>query len=474
MNQKKVLIIDDEHAVAQMLGHILRKDGYEVSEADTAAKGLDAVQSKVPDLVLLDLNLPDANGLTVLSRILRSHPATQIVMMTGQGDIETAVQSMKLGARDFLTKPFDSSQLKSSLQSLWRQSAEYGPVPRIPVGDSLEIKEVWAQISRYAIPDVSILLAGESGTGKELFARVIHAQSKRSSRQFVALDCATLPETLVESELFGHEKGAFTGATEQRTGKFELSQGGTIFLDEIGNLPINFQAKLLRVVQERYIDRLGGQRSVPVDVRIVSATNLDLEKAIQRGAFREDLYHRLAQVLIRIPPLRERRGDIEKLTHYFIDLFNTRFGRDIQGISDSALNMICEYRWPGNVRELENVICSSVLAADDVINVESLPDRLRRSDTPAGPEPAVAFFRELAARQVTLGLKNGVFDLKAFVSGFDEQIEQAVLRELLGRRKFTQLELCALLKVDPKTLRAKLNKYDLRDVPGPNNIPSGK
>jgi DNA-binding NtrC family response regulator len=474
MNPKKVLIVDDESALVQLLGRTLRKDGYEVSDADTAAKALEMTQSSAPDLVLLDLNLPDSNGLVVLSRILRAHPATQIVMMTGQGDIETAVQAMKLGARDFLTKPFGSSQLKSSLQSLWRQSAEYGAMSRIPVGDSPEIKEVWAQISRYALPDVSILLSGESGTGKELFARVIHAQSKRSSRQFVALDCATLPETLVESELFGHERGAFTGATEQRTGKFELSHGGTIFLDEIGNLPINFQAKLLRVVQERYIERLGGQKSIAVDVRIVSATNLSLEKAIERGVFREDLYHRLAQVMIHIPPLRERRGDIEKLTHYFIELFNARFGRSIQGISDSALNLICEYRWPGNVRELENVICASLLAADDVINVESLPDRLRRADTGKGAESTTAYFKELAEQQVTLGLKNGVLDLKAFVSGFEEQVEQAVLRELLRRCKFTQLELCALLKVDPKTLRAKLTKYELRDLPGSSELPPEK
>jgi len=474
MNQKKVLIVDDEITIVQMLGRVLRKDGYEVSDAGTAAKALEITEGIAPDLVLLDLNLPDANGLVVLTRILRAHPATQIIMMTGQGDIETAVQAMKLGARDFLTKPFDSAQLRSSLQSLWRQSAEYGSMPRVPVGDSPEIQEVWAQISRYAIPDVSILLSGESGTGKELFARVIHAQSKRSSRQFVALDCATLPETLVESELFGHEKGAFTGATEQRTGKFELSHGGTIFLDEIGNLPINFQAKLLRVVQERYIDRLGGQRSVPVDVRIVSATNLDLEKAIHRGGFREDLYHRLAQVLIRIPPLRERRGDIEKLTHYFIELFNARFGRNIQGISDSALNMICEYRWPGNVRELENAICASVLAADDTISVESLPERFRRSDLSDGAESSAGYFKELAAQQVNLGLKSGELDLKALVSGFEEQVEQAVLRELLSRRKFTQMELCSILKVDPKTLRAKLNKYDLRDVSGYPNPRSGK
>ncbi len=466
MNQKKILIVDDEVAIVQMLSRILRKDGYEVLEADSAAKALESAQGNVPDLVLLDLNLPDENGLVVLGRILRAHPATQIVMMTGQGDIETAVQAMKLGARDFLTKPFEPSQLRSSLQSLWRQNSEYGSVTKIPIGDSPEIQEVWSQISRYAIPDVSILLVGESGTGKELFARVIHAQSKRCGRQFVALDCATLPETLVESELFGHEKGAFTGATEQRTGKFELAHGGTIFLDEIGNLPLNFQAKLLRVVQERYIDRLGGQRSIPVDVRIVSATNLNLEQAIQKGAFREDLYHRIAQVVIRIPPLRERRGDIEKLTSFFIDLFNVRFGRNIQGISDGALNLICEYRWPGNVRELENAVCAAVLAADDTIEVESLPDRLRRPTRGIGAETAAAYFRELAAQQVTLSLKSGVLDLKAFVAGFEEQIEQAVLRELIGRRRFTQMELCSLLKVDPKTLRAKLNKYDLRDLPG--------
>jgi two-component system, NtrC family, response regulator len=401
------------------------------------------------------------SGLVVLERILRLSPAVQAVMMTGEGDIRTAVQAMKLGARDFLAKPFQANTLNSTIQSLLHPRSS--TFTRLAVGDSPQIREVWSQISRYALPDVSILLVGESGTGKELFAHAIHAQSKRSAKPLVALDCATLPETLVESELFGHEKGAFTGAIEQKIGKFELAQGSTLFLDEVGNLPVSFQAKLLRVLQERYVDRLGGNKSVPVDVRIVSATNLDLEQAIQKGAFREDLYYRLAEVMIRIPPLRERKGDIERLATHFIEQSNHRFGRRIRGISDSAWDLLREYRWPGNVRELENTIRASVLAAEDIIEPIYLPEYLSRPNSKPEASAADAYFREIVCRAIDSVIENGALDLKALVAGFGDQIERAVFAELLGRRRRTQSELCALLKIDPKTLRAKLKKYDLHN-----------
>jgi DNA-binding NtrC family response regulator len=461
----KVLIIDDEPQLRNMFARVLSRDGYEVEGAGAGRDALESVKRGSPDLVLLDLHLPDLNGLEVLDRIAKSSPSVPVVMMTGQGDVATAVRAMKLGATDFLLKPFDAMHLSATVRTLLErnQGLEAGLVTRPIISQSPEMSEVWTQVARYALPDVSILLTGESGTGKELFARAIHDRSKRRDKPFVALDCATLPETLVESEIFGHERGAFTGAAERKVGKFELAQGGTIFLDEIGNLPLAFQAKLLRVVQERYVDRLGGNRSIPVDVRIVTATNLDLEQAIRKGTFRQDLYYRLAEVTVRLPTLKERRGDLEVLADHFIREFNHRFGRQVQGISDEAWKILRPYAWPGNVRELENVIKSSLLAADEVISTEHLPGYLcSPAAAAADGEADHGDLRVRIRRQVESGLQNGSLDLKRLVLAYGEEIEREVLLELLRRRDFTQVELCDLLHVDAKTLRAKLQRSGLR------------
>jgi DNA-binding NtrC family response regulator len=461
----KILIVDDDYNLQQMLGQLLRNSSYQIDATDSGAIAIDKVRHIMPDLILLDLNLPDQNGLITLERILRISPEAKVIMMTGEGDIATAVQAMKLGARDFLSKPFDNAHLLLSIRHLLHDEPGSSSklFSRPIIGESPEIKEVWNKVTRYALPEVSILLGGQSGTGKELFARAIHAQSKRRDKVFIALDCATLPETLVESELFGHEKGAFTGAVEQKIGKFEQACGGTIFLDEIGNLPLNFQAKLLRVIQERYIDRLGGRKSIPVDVRIVSATNLDLEQAILRGAFREDLYYRLAEMVINIPPLRQRHGDIKLLAHHFIHEFNQRFGCKISGITNEALDILLQYRWPGNVRELENTIRASLLAAESIIDVEHLPQYLRRTDSGTDEtSSAHARLSPSVLAQIESALESGSLDLKSVIAQNAEEFERAVLAEILAQCHFNQMNLCALLKLDPKTLRAKLHKYGLQ------------
>jgi DNA-binding NtrC family response regulator len=463
MISSNVLIIDDDEGTRKLLTRVLGREGYTVETAETGGAGIETAQQMNPEVVLLDLNLPDIYGLEVLERLLRTNSDTRIVIITGQGDIGTAVNAMKLGATDFLQKPLELQKLLWTLQSLLRPRPPTDlAVANSIIGKSLEMGEVWAQISKYARPDISILLRGESGTGKELFARAIHERSKRSDQPFLAIDCATLPDTLVESELFGHEKGAFTGAMDRKIGKFELAHGGTIFLDEVGNLPLNFQAKLLRVIEQRSIDRLGGIRSIPVDVRIISATNLNLEQAIQKGTFRDDLYFRLAEVTLTLPPLRSRQNDIPLLTSHFIEEFSTRFGRKVKGVSDEALAILREYRWPGNVRELKNAIKSSLLASEDIIDADHLPEYLRRlnslpSEHDSSPDALALQIRNL----VTEGLQRGFLELRETTEAFANKAEKAVLAELLERGRFTQSELCKLLDLNPKTLRHKLKKYNL-------------
>ena len=465
MNQSKILIVDDEQDLRQLFARVLAKAGYDTKEARSGREALDSVRAFVPDLILLDLYLGDTTGLEVLPKVLKICPNALVVIMTGKGEVETAVRAMKLGAIDYMLKPFEPERLKSTVQTLLEHVAgrsESSLRKRI-IGESPRMQEVWTMIGRYALPDVSILFLGESGTGKELFARAVHEQSKRRSNLYVALDCATLPETLVESEIFGHEKGAFTGAQDRKIGKFEYAHGGTLFLDEIGNLPLHFQAKLLRSVQERYIERLGGNKPIPIDVRIVSATNLDVEQAMRKGTFREDLFFRLAEVVIRLPALREREGDIELLANNFVNEFNRKFDRNVQGISDHAMSLLRDYRWPGNVRELENVIKSSLLAADDLIGPEQLPEYIRGSTASVTQtDESANDFSVRIRQQVSDGLEGGSMDLKTIIAGYTEEIEEEVIRELLRRRQFTQAELSSLLQVDPKTLRAKLQKFGLR------------
>lgn len=464
MNTRRILIVDDEPEFRGLLAKYLQRQGYRTQEAATGTEAIEIALANAPGLILLDLNLPDLNGLVVLERILERQPSAQVVMVTGAGEISIAVEAMKLGAADFISKPPDLPKLKATIESILgsKQQVETDFHSQSILGNSPQMAEVWEQISRYARPEVSVLLSGESGTGKELFARAIHERSKRAAGPFVALDCATLPDTLVESALFGHEKGAFTGAIEKKTGQFEIADGGTIFLDEIGNLPLHFQAKLLRVVQERTINRLGGNKTIAVDVRIISATNLDLMQAIRKGGFREDLFYRLGEVSIHLPPLRERGNDIEILIRHFIDESNRRFGRSVRGISDEALSLLRDYRWPGNVRELRNVIKFSLLAADDFIGVDHLPEHLKQNAAAPAQAPAAGTqIREAARSHVDRGLAEGRLYLKEVAARSSEEAEKAILEELLSRRRFSRTELCALLDIDPKTLRAKLMKYGL-------------
>jgi two-component system, NtrC family, response regulator len=391
----RVVVIDDEVNAAAALETLLREDGYEVAKANDARSGLALVEQQEPDVVLTDLRMPDMDGIELLSRIKDLRPETMVVLMTAYGTVKTAVRAMKLGAEDYLSKPLDVEELEVVLQKTIERKRllEEAQVLRERlhqkyrlenlVGESPEMLAAFKTIQQVAPSSASVLLLGESGTGKELFAQALHQNSSRKDRPFIKVACAALPETLLESELFGHEKGAFTGALYTRAGRFEMAAGGTLFLDEIGDISPGVQIKLLRFLEEREFERVGGNRTFKVDVRIVAATHRDLHKKMQEGSFREDLFYRLNVIEIRIPPLRERPGDIPVLAHHFLRKFAEANRSPARRISDEAMALLLQHSWPGNVRELENAVERAVvLASDKVLTPAHLPT-LRRPDAPS-------------------------------------------------------------------------------------------
>jgi two-component system, NtrC family, response regulator AtoC len=374
-SRKRVLVVDDDAHIRQLVDQILKRTKlYDVTAVSNGEACLARLAETQADLVLLDYQMPGIDGMETLQAIRGSHPGLPVVIMTAHGTIERAVDFMKLGAYDFLTKPFpaerlkvtvmnaiQASRLETELQSLRSELHERYHFDSI-IGQSGVMQEAFRSASRVVNSEVTVLLSGESGTGKELFARAIHHHSTtRSPGRFVPVNCTALPESLLESELFGHEKGAFTGAASRRIGKFELANGGTIFLDEIGEMSQAIQAKILRVLQEREFERLGGNELVKVDIRLISATNKNLEEEVRKGRFREDLFYRISVFPIHLPPLRERREDIPLLAEFFLKRYTEREGKSIQGFGPETLRVLLGYHWPGNVRELENVVERAVV-----------------------------------------------------------------------------------------------------------------
>jgi DNA-binding NtrC family response regulator len=364
----RILIVDDEKSQRDMLAGFLKKEGYAMETAESGKIALELIDQKYFELALVDLKMPEMDGIELLEKLKEQHPEIQVIMMTAYGTVETAVEAIKKGAYHYIGKPINLDELKLDIKKALnnqrilienrylKEELEQQYKDLKIIGESKAINEVLSTVARVAPTDSTILIRGESGTGKELVARAIHALSQRKNEKFIPVSCAALPETLLESELFGYEKGAFTGATKKREGRFELADGGTLFLDEIGDIPLETQVKLLRVIESQEFERLGGKDTLKVDVRIISATNQDLEKKINEKTFREDLYYRLNVISIPIPPLRERKNDIIHLVEYFIKKSNQKCGRDIKGITQRAREILLSYDWPGNVRELENII----------------------------------------------------------------------------------------------------------------------
>lgn len=397
MKKHQVLIVDDDKNIRRMIEvHLKKEKSYEAIQAANGEACLKTLQEEVPDLILLDIQMPGIDGIETLEQIKQQYSRIPIIMMSAHGTIDIAVRSMKLGAYDFITKPFsgdrlnitvrnalESNELRGEVEQLRRELQEKYQFKNI-IGQSGAIQNVFRSVSKVINSNVTVLLYGESGTGKEIIARAIHYEGqKRRNGPFVVVNCSALPESLLESELFGHEKGAFTGASHKRMGKFEHADGGTVFLDEVGEMAPSTQVKVLRVLQEREFERVGGNEVVKVDIRLISATNKDLEESVRKGEFREDLFYRLCVFPIKLPPLRERKDDIPLLIQYFMEKYTAREEKNIGSMSPDAIELMMTYHWPGNVRELENTIeravvltsTSEIVANDLPANVRAIGER---------------------------------------------------------------------------------------------------
>ena len=464
--KKRVLLVDDEPRVRASLRTVLEPT-YEILEAADAAEGLKSFKHDAPDLVLLDVILPGTDGLAALQTMRTENRAVPVIMLTGTKSVKTAVDAMKLGAADYLSKPFDVEELQIVIErTLGKQELEQEVrqlraqvVQRYAfhnlIGKSPAMQEIYAKIEQVADSRTTVLVTGESGTGKELAAKAIHYNSARRERPFVALNCAALPETLIESELFGHEKGSFTDATARRVGQFELAHTGTLFLDEIGDLSPATQAKLLRVLQEREFTRVGGVQSIKVDVRIVAATNKNLDEMVRKNQFREDLYYRINVIALYLPPLRERGEDIALLAKHFLAKRIEEEKRPPQEFTKSSLELISHYPWPGNVREMENIIEQAFIwsKGSDVITPEHLPNILR-TDT-----------RSTSLRDDTLA---GRLSLEKAVMEFEREI----ILDALKRTTYVQTHAAAMLGISRRMLKYRMDTLGIsRPDNGVNSEP---
>jgi two-component system response regulator AtoC len=456
----KVLVIDDEANLRKVLAALLRRDGYDVTVAEDGEMGIAEFQKNGADAVITDLVMPKVGGMEVLKAVNGSDPEVPVIIITAHGTVDSAVEAIKLGAFDYVTKPFDQVELSHVLAKAVRthegarHNARGEPRGRPAlVGESTAMQDVLRIIDKVADTPSTVLITGESGTGKELIATALHQGSSRRDKPFIRINCAAIPKDLMESELFGYERGAFTGAVTSKPGRFELADGGTLFLDEIAEIPVEMQVKLLRALQESEFERVGGIKTTHVDVRLIAATNRDLSVEIETGRFRKDLYYRLAVVPISLPPLRERPSDIPTLVRHFIDKYNRRLNKRIEGMTDEALALVQGYAWPGNIRELENLIERTLLFADGPrIDVADLPPLLRSPGllTPLpGPGPL-------------LPPAAGETGLKDIVRQRAAELEKDLIARALEETGGNVTRAAKLLQISRKSLQTKMKEFALR------------
>ena len=450
-NNGSILIVDDEKGQRDILNLILKKEDYEVVDVPGVREALEQLEKREFDLIMTDLKMQGQSGLDLLEKVQSDDPQQCIIMMTAHGTVDSAVEAMRKGAFDYLEKPLERDNLMLTLRRaferiglvrenrvLQKRIESIATIPNMQ-GEHPKMKEVFRIVAKIAPSNSTVLIVGESGTGKELIARAIHEGSPRRDKPFIAINCAAIPDTLIESELFGHEKGSFTGANAREIGIFEAADGGTVFLDEIGEMNVAMQAKLLRAIQEKEIRRVGGKVNISLDVRLVSATNKELEQEIQKGLFREDLFYRLNVIRVNLPPLRERGSDIKTLAEFFLEKYGREAGITLDGISKQALKLLINYRWPGNVRQLESVIERSVLMAEsNYIEPDDLPSEITASCS-------------LSAGGIN-------FDLP--LDGIDfEALEKDLIIKAMERAEWVIGKAAPLLGMSYKTLQYRLEKF---------------
>ena len=461
--KSRVLIVDDDRDLGMMLAALMHKEGLPCTVAYDGEAALQLVPMEEPDMLLVDVKLPGIDGMTVLQQIKETHPDLPVVLITGYAEIPEAVMAMRAGAFDYLAKPFENAEVvrvvRAALAERQRRRLHHAQelaednFLRVMMGPSDAVTRIIREINRVAPSNFTVVIEGETGSGKELVARAIYQLSRRAKAPFVPVDCGAIPETLIESELFGYQKGAFTGAVTSKAGKFEAAQGGTLFLDEISNLPLAAQAKLLRVLQEKAVLRLGATKPVKVDVRLIVASNQSLLGLVESEQMRQDLYFRLNEFTITIPPLRERKDDIPYLAKRFLDITNRELKKNVRGFSEYALEALFSYNWPGNVRQLRSVIRRGVLLAEDLITEKHL--EIKRA-----PVPGVAFTPKI------LGTPWNELSLREIVKRGVASVEREVLLQVLRHTKGNKAKAARLLQIDYKTMHTKLKALGIKQSGG--------
>jgi DNA-binding NtrC family response regulator len=471
----RILLADDEVNLRKVLGAILTRDGYEIVEAADGEQALDQVAANTDLAVLItDLRMPKLDGMGVLRKVMSDRPEMPVIMITAHGSVDSAVEAVKLGAFDYIEKPFEQTQIRQVVQKAvkTRELNARAPRPQLApqpgdgggrfglIGRSPVLEQIFAVIEKVADTPSTVLITGESGTGKELIARALHANSARRDKPFIKINCAAIPKTLMESELFGYEKGAFTGAVGSKPGRFELADGGTLFLDEIGEIPVEMQVKLLRVLQESEFERVGGIKTIKVDVRLVTATNRDLQKEVAAANFREDLFYRLNVVPVHLPPLRDRKEDIPLLVQHFVSKFNERLKKNIARVEDDAHEKLLTHPWPGNIRELENVLERTILFAEGPsIRARDLPAELGAT---VGA-PVAAAVGETTNPRVALPPTVPAGSLKEMVKHETERLERELIQRALDETGGNVTQAARKLKISRKSLQNKMKEFGLRE-----------
>ncbi len=474
MQQSRILVVDDSKAILIMMKEFLEELSYKVTTALSANEMFSLIEKKKPDLLIMDIRMPGISGLDALSKIKRMDSKLPVILMTAYGNTQIAIEAMKKGAYDYITKPFNKDEFKVLIsealksgkmmkEAVFYQSKKYNLTNGVCIiGDTPQMLKIYKTIGQIADTNATVLIRGESGTGKELIARAIYQNSSRKNRPFLAVNCAAIPETLLESELFGHEKGSFTGAIYKRIGKFQQCDGGTIFLDEIGDMSLSTQTKILRVLQEHSFEPVGSEKTIKVDVRVIASTNKDLQKAIEKGEFREDLYFRLNVITIYLPPLRERVEDIPLLTNYFIQKFNKEFNKNIKRITSEVMDNLKKYSWPGNVRELENTIQTAIIMSKkDILLLEDFPLFSGKPILSTNSDSINDYEREFRNILESILEDSAHIFSNNLYKAIMSTLEKNLIKEVLWKVGKNQTKAAKILGISRNTLRTRMKRYFL-------------